>query len=212
MAPNVPTLPATLPEELLDKLRGIRVLVVDEERYFREVLVRILRHVHITQIMQAGTVAEAKKMLDKKHLSLVLSDYSLPDGTGIDIVKHLRQSSSPLRYMPLILLTGELDRPLLRKAINSGVDDCMVKPLRPITLYQRIARLVHRPPTYVEIPGIYFGPDRRRRIDEIETIEDRRKEDAVVARQHGGIILDEPEPQREPEAEQDADGQAQESA
>lgn len=199
MNPNVPSLPSTLPEELLEKLRGIRVLVVDEERYFREVLVRILRHVHITQIMQAGTVAEARKVIDKKRVSLVVSDYRLPDGTGIDIVKHLRQSSSPVRYMPFILLTGELDRPLLRKAINSGVDDCMVKPLRPITLYQRIARLVHRPPTYVEIPGIYFGPDRRRRIDEIETIEDRRKEDAVVARQCGGIILDEP-PREEQES------------
>ncbi len=191
MRVSVPTLPATLPEDLLAKLRGIHVLIVDEERYFREVLVRILRHVHITQIMQAGSIAEARKILEKKKVSLVLSDYKLPDGTGLDLVRHVRADGSQDRYMPVILLTGELDRPLLRKAINGGVDDCMVKPLRPITLYQRIAKLVHQPPVYVDIPGVYFGPDRRRRVDEIETIEDRRKKDAVVARHSGGIILDE---------------------
>ena len=190
MSAHIATLPATLPEALLEKLRGIRVLVVDEERYFREVLVRILRHVNIDQIGQAGTVAEARKMLEKREYSLVISDYKLPDGTGLDLCRSMRSETFPNRYLPFVLLTGELDRPLLRRAINGGVDDCMVKPLRPITLYQRIAKLVHRPPVYVDIPGIYFGPDRRRRVDEMETVEDRRREDSVISRYAGGIVLD----------------------
>lgn len=191
MSATVPSLPATLSKELLSKLRGIRVMLVDDEPYFRGVLLRMLRHVQITQIVEAGTIAEANALLRKKPVSLVICDYSLPDGTGLDLVAAIRRGEKNRRTSPVLLLSGFLDHTLLRRAINAGVDDCMVKPLRAITLYQRIAALVNRPPVYVDIPGIYFGPDRRRRISEIEAEMDRRKTDAVVARRAGGLLLDE---------------------
>ncbi|ESR23702.1 response regulator [Lutibaculum baratangense] len=190
MQTAIPSLPTTIPEALARELRGIHVLVVDPERNFREVVGHILRHVHMTQITQAGTLSEARQILAKRQVSLVLSEFRLPDGTGLDLVKAIRGGTAPARRLPVILLTGELDRLLLRRAINAGVDDCLVKPLRPITLYQRISRLVQRPPVYVEIPGVYFGPDRRRRVDGIETVEDRRRQDTVASRHAGGIILD----------------------
>lgn len=73
------------------------------------------------------SVEEAEKILDQNAPDVVVVDYSLPDGTGIDLIALVRQSTSH-RGTPIILLTGEIHPHELERAVMMGIYAFLAKP------------------------------------------------------------------------------------
>lgn len=104
--------------------RPIRVLLVDDHRLIPESLARILAaepDIKITGI--AGTVAEARE-LAREPMDVVLMDYRLPDGTGVEATRSIKSRWPSAR---VVMLTALDDDETVLESIQAGADGYLTK-------------------------------------------------------------------------------------
>jgi len=101
------------------------VLIVDDEPGVREVLGDALRSDRL-KLHEAGSIAEARQVVEGSKIDLVLVDVKLPDGSGLDLAGELRQDKPGLRS---IVITGGPDLDGAVQAIRAGACDFLAKPL-----------------------------------------------------------------------------------
>ena len=102
-----------------------RVLVVDDEADIRELLDLTLARMGLSADC-AGTVAEAKRFLEREHYGLCLTDMRLPDGEGLDIVRLI---GAQYGETPVAVITafGSADNAVA--ALKAGAFDYLAKPV-----------------------------------------------------------------------------------
>lgn len=100
-------------------------LVVDDEADIRELLVLTLERMNI-RTDSAGTVAEAKALLGERQYGLCLTDMRLPDGDGLELVRHISQISPGL---PVAVITAYGSAENAVAALKAGAFDYLSKPL-----------------------------------------------------------------------------------
>jgi PAS domain S-box-containing protein len=104
--------------------QGISILLVEDHKDSAEVMSRLLR-ARGYSVETCATVAEALKIASGRHFNLILSDIGLPDGTGIDLIRQIREHSS----IPAIALTGfGMDQDIKRYK-EAGFDAHLTKPV-----------------------------------------------------------------------------------
>ncbi len=103
----------------------IMVLVVDDEPDIRELLELTLARMGLTAVC-AGTVAEAKRQLGNGRYQLCLTDMRLPDGEGLELVRHIGEHCQDL---PVAVITahGSMENAIL--ALKAGAFDYLAKPV-----------------------------------------------------------------------------------
>ena len=105
--------------------RQIRVLLVDDHRLIPESLARVLGAEADMRIVGiAGSVAEAKEIANAEPLDVVLMDYRLPDGTGVDATRAIKARWPSAR---VVMLTGVDDDETLLESIQAGADGYLTK-------------------------------------------------------------------------------------
>jgi DNA-binding NtrC family response regulator len=92
------------------------ILVVDDEPSVRRALQRLFAREQY-RVLEAGGVAEAMKALGSSPVELVITDYSMPDGTGLDLLLKMKA-----RYPHIVrmIITGKADLHAVIAAINDG--------------------------------------------------------------------------------------------
>jgi PAS domain S-box-containing protein len=104
-----------------------RVLLVDDEPVIHELVAAVLGD---AQLLSAATLAEARALAAAHpEIEVALIDKNLPDGTGLALVRELRDRG---RDCELIVLTGYPSMDSVLEALNAGASDYLVKPLRDI--------------------------------------------------------------------------------
>ncbi|MGN7764645.1 response regulator transcription factor [Paenibacillus sp. 22594] len=88
----------------------------------------------------ARTVREACMIIEKQSHDLLILDLTLPDGSGYEICKRVRQSSS----VPIIFLTASDEEVNIVKGLDMGADDYITKPFKLNELFARINALLRR--------------------------------------------------------------------
>ena len=88
----------------------------------------------------ARTVKEALSLFRSNHYDLLLLDVTLPDGTGFDVCKEVRSSST----IPIIFLTASDQEISIVKGLDMGGDDYITKPFRVRELISRIKSVLRR--------------------------------------------------------------------
>jgi signal transduction histidine kinase len=120
------------------------IMVVDDDAGILKLLDQFLS-LKGFGVVSATTVNECKKKLALESPDLLIVDYSLPDGTGLDIVKTAMEESPDL---PVIMMTGVAvqDVKVAADAIKSGAIEYLTKPFRLEVLEERICTSleVHR--------------------------------------------------------------------
>jgi two-component system response regulator RegX3 len=118
---------------------GRRILLVEDERSITEPLAAALeREGFVAEV--ASTVAGALEAAARRQPDLVLLDVMLPDGSGFDVCRELRQNSN----VPIIMLTArgeEADRVI---GLELGADDYVVKPFSAREVVARIRAVLRR--------------------------------------------------------------------
>lgn len=124
--------------------RRLKVLVVDDNLNFCEILGAILRGVGITSITVVHDLAAAKSALISRDLDLLVSDWHVGVENGLDLVKWIRQGPLPLASLPVLMLSGH-ERMINRDlALLAGADEFMEKPISARGLLICLARLAAR--------------------------------------------------------------------
>jgi len=115
---------------------SLRVLAVDDDPALRK-LVRMGLGDLGYEVDLADSVAQAMTCLRTRPYSVVLSDYDMPGGSGLDLLTYVTRVYPDL---PFIMLTGHDETPLARSAISSGALDFLAKPFG----VQQLARTIEQ--------------------------------------------------------------------
>ena len=121
-----------------------RALLIDDEPDLRTLLTLAL-HRHGWQADAVGDCAGARRVLDDTATPyhLILTDRRLPDGNGLDLVRHARERR-PLT--PVVVLTAYGDIDTAVQAVKLGAHDFLTKPLRIERLAQLLEGFAQCPP------------------------------------------------------------------
>jgi DNA-binding NtrC family response regulator len=88
------------------------------------------------------SLEQAETVLDQNAPDVVVVDYDLPDGTGIDLISHLRQGLDD-RSTPILLLTGEIDPHELERAVMMGIYAFLAKPFNSEEFVKLVSSAIH---------------------------------------------------------------------
>ncbi|MBC7369917.1 MAG: response regulator [Bdellovibrionaceae bacterium] len=122
-----------------------RFLVVDDFSTMRKIIKKVLNELGYSLIDEADDGRTALPLLQKAALTsqpygLIISDWSMPFVTGIDLLKACKADES-LCSLPFILITAESEQKHIREAAKAGVSDYIVKPFNAATLKAKMERV-----------------------------------------------------------------------
>jgi two-component system response regulator HydG len=119
-----------------------KVLVVEDDMAFSKLLEGFLkRHGYEPEIHHR--LKDGIKAFDSKAFDVLLLDYRLPDGTGMEMLQHIRQTDADF---PVVIMTSFNDIRTAVSAMRSGAIDYIVKPVNPDELLMTIKQAVIRQP------------------------------------------------------------------
>ncbi|WP_392562559.1 phosphate regulon transcriptional regulator PhoB [Orbus sturtevantii] len=118
------------------------ILVVEDEQTIRE-LVKLLLEQHGYHILEAKDYASAVKQSQLAQFHLVLLDWMLPGGSGIEFIKYVRKQPL-ISHIPIIMLTARQHEDDQISSLNSGADDYITKPFSNKELLARINAILRR--------------------------------------------------------------------
>ncbi|MBQ4832170.1 phosphate regulon transcriptional regulator PhoB [Pseudoalteromonas sp. MMG010] len=138
-----------------------KVLVVDDEAPIREMLVFVLEQ-NGFQAIEAEDYDSAIAAMVEPYPDMVLLDWMLPGGSGIQIAKKFKQSEYT-RQIPIIMLTARGEEEDKVRGLEVGADDYVTKPFSPKELMARIKAVIRRvSPTSleeaIEVHGLRLDP------------------------------------------------------
>ena len=117
-----------------------RILVVDDSKVMREMVVACLRAQSGAAFTHASSGLEALEKLSLKAFDLVVLDINMPRMNGLDVCRKLRAGDD----LPILFLSSrddEIDRVL---GLELGGDDYVVKPFSPREVVARVSAILKR--------------------------------------------------------------------
>ena len=134
---------ATAPA-LTASLAGLRVLVLDDEEDARVVVTRLLEDAGAA-VTAAGSAAEAERLLEEGLVpDVVVSDIGMPERDGYAFIQAVRNMPPPLRTVPAAALTALARLDDRKRALLSGFQTHLAKPVDPAELVATVASLAGR--------------------------------------------------------------------
>lgn len=132
-----------------------RILIVEDDRALGDGVRLALQHPELEAVL-CRSLAEARTALESRPFHLAVLDVNLPDGSGLDLLRQIRQSSS----LPVILLTANDMETDIVTGLESGADDYITKPFSLAVLRARVNAQLRRgeppAPDRVELPPFSF--------------------------------------------------------
>jgi len=119
-----------------------RILLVEDESAIREMLALSLQKSGFI-VDEAANVHQAKTAVFDKIPDLILLDWMLPDVSGIEFARYLKQDTQ-LQKIPIIMLTARSEEGDKIKGLEVGADDYITKPFSPRELIARVRAVLRR--------------------------------------------------------------------
>ena len=123
--------------EVLEQTKLMKVLVVDDSRTLRRLLIRELNNVGITNIVEAGDGNEALEKVRAESFDLMLLDMEMPELDGLGVL-NIVKSDPALSYLPVIVVSGAEQFEKTVECIQIGAEDYLPKPFDPVLLRARV--------------------------------------------------------------------------
>jgi len=124
------------------------ILIVEDQVAVREVMVESIAEIPLAiEISEASSLAEARVLYHSRVWDLLLTDYNLGDGKGLDLVEEIRMDNPGL---PIVLVSGFLSPTRVKRSEELGVARVIAKPFRPNELESAVKALLENTGTGVE--------------------------------------------------------------
>jgi two-component system KDP operon response regulator KdpE len=122
-----------------ERSRDASILVVEDDWPIRHLL-KVSLSAHQYEVREAETCQEAMQCLDRQVPDLLLLDLGLPDGSGIELLRRLRQEHAT----PVIVLSVQGAEQTKIEALDMGADDYLTKPFSVDELLARVRAALRR--------------------------------------------------------------------
>ncbi|RJG51347.1 phosphate regulon transcriptional regulator PhoB [Motilimonas pumila] len=138
-----------------------RILVVEDEAPIREMLTFVLEQKGYEAI-EAEDFDSALEKVIEPYPDLILLDWMLPGGSGVQLIKQLKQDEIT-RQIPVVMLTARGEEEDKIRGLEVGADDYITKPFSPKELMARLKAVMRRvSPTslddVIEVQGLKLDP------------------------------------------------------
>ncbi|ACQ93667.1 two component transcriptional regulator PhoB, winged helix family [Tolumonas auensis DSM 9187] len=140
---------------------SMRVLVVEDEAPIREMLCFMLEQKGYEPV-EAADFTEAVALVKEPYPELILLDWMIPGGSGIQFIKLMKQEELT-RNIPIVMLTARGEEEDKVRGLEVGADDYITKPFSPKELTARIKAVMRRSaPTateeVIDVQGLRLDP------------------------------------------------------
>jgi two-component system chemotaxis response regulator CheY len=123
--------------------KHIKILVVDDFATMRKVIRNLLKQVGYENIVEAEDGVIALKTLKSQKIDLVVSDWNMPNMTGLELLKAVR-SDEELKATPFLMVTAEALQDNVIAAVKAGVSNYIVKPFTAEVLNDKITKILEK--------------------------------------------------------------------
>lgn len=124
---------------------AFNILVADDSETMRAVVMKVvtMSGVPVNQFFQAANGKEALEVLDNEWVDVILSDINMPEMTGMEFLRHLKQSEVH-KNIPVILITTEASQARIDEAKALGVAGYVKKPFLPETIKKMLDEVLSK--------------------------------------------------------------------
>ena len=119
---------------------NMRVLIVDDFSTMRRIIKNILRQLGFSNIVEADDGTAAWEILTKDQIEFIISDWNMPQMTGIELLRKVR-ASEEFGDLPFLMVTAEAQQENIIEAVQAKVSNYIVKPFTAETLGQKINKI-----------------------------------------------------------------------
>lgn len=119
---------------------NMRVLVVDDFSTMRRIIKNILRQLGFNNIVEADDGTTAWDILNRDKIDFIVSDWNMPQMTGIELLHKVR-TSDEFGDLPFLMVTAEAQQENIIEAVQAKVSNYIVKPFTAETLKQKIDKI-----------------------------------------------------------------------
>ena len=125
----------------MDVNKKIKILVVDDFATMRKVIRNLLKQSGYENVTEAEDGVAAMNVLKSTKIDFVISDWNMPNMTGIELLKAVR-SDNELGAMPFLMVTAESLKDNVVEAVKAGVSNYIVKPFTAEVLGEKIDKIL----------------------------------------------------------------------
>lgn len=106
-----------------------KILIVDDMMTMRKLIAKTCKTLGFSDLTEANDGAKAWQAISETDagFGLVISDWNMPNCTGLDLLKRVR-ADSRFQALPFLMVTAEAEAHQVSEAVSAGVDNYVVKP------------------------------------------------------------------------------------
>ncbi|WP_289106904.1 response regulator [uncultured Pseudoalteromonas sp.] len=119
----------------------LRVLVVDDSRFARKHIIRVLAGMGIPEPVEAENGKEAIAHLSEQSFDLIVTDYNMPEMDGRELTETVRGSNA-YSHIPILMVSSEANDTHLANIAQAGVDAICDKPFEPATVRELLYKIM----------------------------------------------------------------------
>ena len=120
--------------------KNMRFLVVDDFSTMRRIVRNLLKELGFTNVDEAEDGQVALHKLKTQHFDFIVSDWNMPNMTGIELLKAVR-ADQQIKHLPFMMITAEAKRENIIEAAMAGASGYIVKPFTAATLEEKMNKI-----------------------------------------------------------------------
>lgn len=121
----------------------MKILIVDDMSTMRRIVKNSLKQIGYVNVEEAEDGNQALAKLRQGGFDFVVSDWNMPNMTGLDLLKAIRQDAA-LKAIPVLMVTAEAQKDNILEAVQAGVSNYIVKPFTVETLKDKIDKIFEK--------------------------------------------------------------------
>ena len=119
---------------------NMKFLVVDDFSTMRRIVRNLLKELGFTNVQEAEDGVDGLNKLRGDTFDFVVSDWNMPNMTGIDMLRAIRADPA-LKHLPVLMVTAEAKRENIIEAAQAGASGYVVKPFTAGTLDEKLKKI-----------------------------------------------------------------------
>jgi two-component system, chemotaxis family, chemotaxis protein CheY len=119
---------------------NMKFLIVDDFSTMRRIVRNLLKELGFNNVDEAEDGVDALSKLQGGGFEFVISDWNMPNMTGIDLLRNIRADAA-LRSLPVLMVTAEAKKENIIEAAKAGASGYVVKPFTSATLDEKLSKI-----------------------------------------------------------------------
>jgi len=123
--------------------KNLKILVVDDFSTMRRIVRNLLKELGYANVDEAEDGVVALQRLKSGGIQFVITDWNMPNMTGIELLKAVRADAA-LKHLPVLMITAEAKKENIVEAAQSGASGYIVKPFTAATLEEKLNKVFEK--------------------------------------------------------------------